>query len=204
MYLHIKKYYLILFAAALVSCRKYVENVPIQGQRVLEYTNDYRALMNNADGLQTAFGQAAAYSSDDLDLTAQPLQDAIKTNTIALAMYTWQKPFYVDKASDYDWEALYKTIYTLNTVVTQVMTSKGGSEEFKRNIQAEALVHRAFNYFMLANLYGKQYDATTAANDLAVPILLEPKLFVNLTRASVQKVYDRVIEDTKRLFPCSR
>lgn len=201
MHLYIKKIYLLLFAISLLSCRKYVENVPVQGQRVLEYTDDYRALMNNSDLHQTAFGQANAFSCDDMDLTAEVLQTNIKSNAIRVAMYTWQKPFYVDTQADFDWEALYKSIYTLNTVINQVIDSKGGDQITKQNIQAEALVHRAFAYFMLANLYGKQYDAATAATDMGVPILLEPKLFVDLTRASVQSVYNRVIEDTKKALP---
>lgn len=201
MYLYLKKYYLLLLAVGLLSCRKYVENVPIQGQRVIEYTDDYRALMNNADQLQTAFGQVPLYSCDDLDFVAEALQSGIKTNMITSAVYTWQKPFYVETTADYDWEALYKGIYTFNTVITQVMASKGGSETAKSVILAEALVHRSFSYFMLANLYGKQYDASTSATDPGVPLLLEPKLFVDLTRPSVQQVYNKVIEDTKRAMP---
>ena len=201
MYLYLKKYYLLLLAVSLISCRKYVENVPIQGQRVIEYTEDYRALMNNAELLQTAFGQPPAFGCDDLDLSSEALQSGITTNTFRMAMYTWQKPFYVGINSDYDWDALYKGIYTLNTVATQVMASKGGTEENKRIILGEALVHRSFSYFMLTNLYGKQYDASTSDKDLGVPIILEPKLFVDVTRVPVQQVYNRVIEDTKKAIP---
>ncbi|MEO6521796.1 MAG: RagB/SusD family nutrient uptake outer membrane protein [Mucilaginibacter sp.] len=201
MHSYTKKYYILLLSISLLSCRKYVESVPIQGQRVLEYTDDYRALMNYSDLLQPAFGQAPVLSSDDLDYTADVLQSNIKANTIQRSMYTWRKPFYVDLNSDNDWAAIYSCMYTLNTVINQVMVSKGGSEVVKSNILAEALVHRAFGYFMLANLYGKQYDIATADKDPAVPLLLEPKLFVDLTRASVLQVYSKVIEDTKKAIP---
>jgi len=201
MYLFTKKYYLLLLSVSLLSCRKYVENVPLQGQRVLEYTDDYRALMNYTDLLQTAFGQAPVLSSDDLDYTADALQSNLKTNVIQRSMYTWRKPFYVETNSDYDWNALYSGIYTFNTVINQVMDSKGGSAPIKSGILGEALVHRAFSYFMLVNLYGKQYDATTADKDPGVPLLLEPKLFVDLTRSPVQQVYNKVIEDTKKAIP---
>jgi tetratricopeptide (TPR) repeat protein len=198
-----KKYFtlLLITSVSLVSCRKYVENVPIQGQRVIEYTDDYRMLMNNVDMLQTAFGNAPILGSDDVDFISVDLQNGIKTNTIQTAMYIWAKPFYVGTNEDYDWSSIYNSMYTLNTVIKDIMGSKGGSESAKSVTLGEALTHRAFNYFMLANLYGKQYDAATADKDPAVPLVLEPKLFVDLTRASVQQVYNKVIEDTKKAIP---
>ncbi len=196
-----KYYFILLLLIGLVSCRKYVENVPVQGQRVIEYTDDYRMLMNNADILQVAYGLAPVYSADDMDLTAVALQNNIKTNFIQTSMYTWSKPFYIGTNSDNDWNAIYKSIYTLNTVIKEVMQSTGGSESAKGVILGEALVHRAFSYFMLANMHGKQYDATTASQDLAVPLLLEPKLFTDLTRATVQRTYTQMIEDTQRAIP---
>ena len=196
-----KKYFLLLLPVSLLACRKYVENVPIQGQRVIEYTDDYRMLMNNVDMLQVAFGQPPALSNDDIDFTAPVLQTNIKNNVIQMAIYTWSKPFYVGTTTDNDWNAIYNGIYTFNTVIKDVKNSKGGTDAVKNTVLGEALVHRAFSYFMLANLYGKQYDATTAALDPAIPLLTEPKLFVDLTRAPVQGVYSSIIADVKRAVP---
>ncbi len=184
--------------AALASCRKYVEEVPIQGQRVLVYTEDYRALLNNTDQQEIAYGVAPILSCDDAELAAPELQNNIKNNTIQVAMYTWSKPFYVDQQTDNDWNSLYAMMYVYNIVIGGVMESKGGDQLTRNTLMGEALLHRAFNYFMLANLYGKQYDAATADKDLAVPLLLKPSLFVDLTRSSVKKVYDQVLSDTRQ------
>lgn len=201
MRLYNKKFLFLLVPICLLACRKYVENVPIQGQRVIEYTDDYRMLMNYNDVLQVAYGLAPALSSDDIDLTASALQDMLKNNIIQTTMYTWGKPFYTGTNSDYDWNGLYNQIYTCNTVIKDVKDSKGGTDVLKNTILGEALVHRSFDYFMLANLYAKQYDPATAGQDPSVPMLLEPKLFVNLTRTPVQTLYSRIIEDTKRAIP---
>jgi tetratricopeptide (TPR) repeat protein len=190
-----------LAAVSLAACRKYVEEVPIQGQRVLVYTEDYRLLMNNVAAFEVAFGMAPAVSCDDLDATAEGLQTKINSNLIQRAMYTWTKPFYVDKNDDYDWNALYKGIYVYNTVINGVMDSKAGDIATKNTIMAEALIHRAFAYFMLVNLYARQYDAATAAEDPGVPIWLTTALEGSLQRATVAATYEQILADIRQAIP---
>ncbi|THU35991.1 RagB/SusD family nutrient uptake outer membrane protein [Niastella caeni] len=184
----------------LAGCRKYVEEVPIQGQRVLEYTDDYRALMNNRNDQQYSSGLAPILSCDDLDLIDAAIQGNM-TSTSQRAMYTWSKPFYIDQQIDYDWANYYSTMYVYNTVINGVMDSKGGNATMKSGILAEALLHRAFNYFLLVNLYSNQYDAATAASDPGVPLMLKPVLFVDLTRPSVEQVYDQMLSDINAALP---
>jgi len=62
-------------------------------------------------------------------------------------------------------------------------------------------VHRAYAYWCLVNIYSKQYDSTTASSDIGVPVLTTPDLFVDLTRASVTTVYDRIITDLNEALP---
>jgi hypothetical protein len=192
---------LLLLGAGMVSCRKYVEEVPIQGQRVLVYTDDYRLLMDNRDKQQYLFGQGPLMSSDDVDFSAPEIQNYMKTNNIQTAIYTWSKPVYTDKQEDNDWNTMYANIYTYNVVIDGVMDSKGGSMLLKQTLLAEALLQRAFVYFNLVNLYAKQYDAATAATDPGVPLLLKAALFVDLKRASVQQVYEQVLKDTRAALP---
>lgn len=197
--MHLYKYYLtvLLIITAMASCRKYVEEVPVQGQRVLVYTNDYRLLLNNTDDQETAYGLAPILSCDDAEITSPAIQSNLNTSVIQAKMYTWSKPFYVEQQTDNDWNALYKAIYVYNVVIGGVKDSKGGDEVIKNTLMGEALLHRAFNYFMLVNMYAKQYDANTADTDAGVPILLKPTLFVDLTRPSVKAVYDQIMSDTR-------
>ncbi len=191
--------FLLTFTAA--SCRKYVEGAPVQGQRVLVYTEDYRLLLNNREQTEIGSSHAAILGSDDADLTAPQIQSNVTLNTITTAMYTWGKPFYSGQNNDNDWGSLYSAIYTYNTVITTVMDSRGGDITYKNALLGEALLQRAFTYFTLTNMYGKQYDAATAGTDPAVPILLTPELFVDLTRASVAKAYDQILSDIQKAIP---
>ncbi|MCD0488087.1 RagB/SusD family nutrient uptake outer membrane protein [Pedobacter sp. MC2016-14] len=193
--------FIAVITMTLLSCRKYVEKVPVQGQRVLVYTSDYRLLMNNIVDSEVGSGNAAVLSSDDLDMKDPGLQQYFSGDITNVTIYTWRKPFYVDKMDDYDWNAMYKSIFTYNIIIAGVLDSKGGSADERNAIYAEALIQRAYTYFTLVNSYGKQYDAATAATDLGVPLLLEAKLFVNLERATVAQVYAQVFKDLEVALP---
>ena len=65
----------------------------------------------------------------------------------------------------------------------------------KNRILAEAKTQRAYYYFRLVNYYAKSYTESTATTDLGVPLLVVPDLTVIPTRATVQEVYDQMIED---------
>ena len=201
MHLHIRIFTIALLTFVMSSCRKYVEDVPVQGQRVLIYTVDYRSLMDNRDQEGTALGQAPQLSCDDLDLADPAIVNNMSGATIQQAMYTWSKPFYQNDQSDYDWNGLYAAMYVYNTVINGVLDSKGGDQGLKNDILGEALLHRAFTYFMLVNMYARQYDSATAAKDPGVPVLLRPALFVDLTRASVQATYDQILADIRQAIP---
>ena len=51
------------------------------------------------------------------------------------------------------------------------------------------------NYFLLVNLYGKQYNAATADTDLGVPLILEPDINNSYPRETVGKIYEQLIGD---------
>lgn len=200
-HMHSRIITILLFAFSMASCRKYVEDVPVQGQRVLVYTDDYRALMDNRDKQEVGLGSAPQLSCDDLDMADTALASYFGSDAIRLAIYTWAKPFLQVDQQDYDWNYLYTAMYVYNVVINGVLDSKGGNMALKNDLLGEALIQRAFNYFILVNMYARQYDASTAAKDPGVPVLLKPELFVDLTRASVQATYDRILADIRQAIP---
>ncbi len=54
---------------------------------------------------------------------------------------------------------------------------------------------RAYTYMQLARLFAKDYDPSTAANDLCVPLVLEYNQEEKPARATVQAVYDQIKKD---------
>lgn len=189
------RYSIILFALAitLASCRKYVE-IDQLSIRTLKYTSDFRNTMNNNGVLEGTYSYPIL-SGDDIEIT-----DATRQNTLGDILgnvYTWAPKYTSDSQSDADWDKLYKTIYVCNQVLDGVLTSQNGTEAEKQRIYAEALVHRAYTYLVLVNMYGKQYNAATASTDLGVPLLITPNLFTKLNRASVADVYKQILGDLR-------
>ncbi|WP_295771669.1 RagB/SusD family nutrient uptake outer membrane protein [uncultured Mucilaginibacter sp.] len=180
------------------ACRKYVEIPPSQ-VRALKYTTDYSALLNYGSTIEPGYTYPV-YAADDFGVDDPTWYPRFSYQPPVNA-YTWAERIWGPTEEDADWSTLYKVMNTYNTVITGVDKSEGGTDAQKAVIKASALVHRAYAYFTLVNLYGKQYDAATANSDLGVPLLLTPDLYASLSRATVQRVYDQVKSDLTEALP---
>jgi len=189
---------LLVIAGATTSCRKYVE-VEQPNQREFKYTSDFQQLLNNV----SMFEQSASLpmvSSDDINLDANTSLQGQLMNGLD-NVYTWAADYYTSDQSDAGWDQLYKQIYTCNQITENVMKSENGTTAEKQKVYAEAQVQRATSYLTLINLYARVYNTANASKDPGVPMLLRPDLFANLTRASVQQVYDQILQDLTQALP---
>lgn len=177
------------------SCRKYVE-ITQEGQRVLELTQDYEGLLNNTNVMLSSYSYVS-YAGDDGGIDDANWQNNLVAGSPNANAYTWGEKIITAGTSteDNDWFAMYKAIYYTNQVTTNVMNSKGGTDADKRRILASALVHRAFYYHTLVNIYAPQYDSATAATLPGLPLRLDDLISGDLTRASVQTVYNQILAD---------
>ena len=67
-----------------------------------------------------------------------------------------------------------------------------------RAAYGEAMLLRAYDHFMLANIFGQAYkNETTSANEISLPYVSEPEtqLQKDYTRLSVKEMYDKIIAD---------
>ena len=174
------------------SCRDYVEIDPVGNNRTLQYTSDYRYLANNASTNFT--GPLGMFLVSDPDVRITDGEESKFTSTWG-KLYTWQQPIYEDDSQDSDWTNLYKAVYYSNVIIDGVMDSENGTDDEKKEIQAEAYVHRAYSYLQLVNMYGPQYDPNGDNSSSAVPLLLTPDLYSSLARSSVAEVYQQILSD---------
>lgn len=200
----LRYYFLLLMAAALGSCQKYVD-IKTQGQLVPGDIGNYRLLLNNTSAYETG-PQIGDLSSDDVQLVDGSTQQLALVNDgyrYWRNSYTWQPDLFPLGANqtDNNWNAMYNTITYSNVIVNEVPSSTGGSEADKAALVAEAKVHRADAYLMLMNTYAKPYNAATATTDLGVPMVLVQTTVQPLNRPSVQAVYDQIINDLKQAVP---
>lgn len=179
------------------ACRKYVE-IPPENIKVLNKTSDYQQLLYNGNAFEGLYFYPV-YAGDDVGTEQLTWQNPL--NPLSANAYIWADKIFPVLDEDTEWSKLYFAIFNCNTVITGVMGSQGGTEQEKKNAQAEALVHRAICYYTLVNMYAKQYNPATASTDLGVPMVLEPKFTGSLLRLTVQKVYDQIKKDLNDALP---
>lgn len=194
---NLKHIIFILLLFSVLSCDKYLSIEP-KGVRLLSTIEDYN-LWLESDVLQTQVPIELNYLGDTKDLTNL-------TNPPLMGMeslYTWQKQFSQEpKATPLLWAQLYKVIYYYNTVIAGIDNAVGGTRERQQNLKAEALIGRAFTYLQLVNLYGKVYNETTSATDLAVPFVTSNDLSTPTPKPStVKEIYANIIEDITQALP---
>lgn len=95
------------------------------------------------------------------------------------------------------WTDAYETINVANNVLSATDQLETQSE--RDRVEGEARFIRGALYFELVRLFAQPYNAGDPSSNLGVPIVLEPTREIteedNVTRNSVQAVYDQVIDD---------
>lgn len=183
----------IMLALGMQSCRDFVE-VDTYSDRTLTRTSDYQYVMNNSTNFAVTV-MLPLISSDDLASYAADVSNTWQYSPEYYNAFTWAANYYGDNQKDGAWLSLYKQIYVCNEVLYGVMGSKDGTTEMKNSVAAEAKVQRAFAYFTLANLYSPVYNPASADTQMGLPLLLTPSLVKNLSRVSLQKIYEAILDD---------
>jgi len=190
------KYSLISFLLLLVSCNDYLDKVPderltidnvekIRGAVIGAYQNDYSYRFTDL-------------CTDNVTLT----QNVFTTYPIINDLYSWNRDFknqtHQDSPSAY-WVAAYGSILNANLAL-EAINSDSFKEEEKAELnllKGEALIIRAYNHFMLVNIFSKHYDVKTASSDLGIPYVSAPEkeLAVDYSRGTVEEVYTLIEKD---------
>lgn len=179
------------------GCKKYVE-VKTQGSFVPQETINYRYILND-NGTFEGTDMLPDIASDDITIADSAQQANLAANSsyaYFMNAYTYSSPIYPNTTdNDLGWNKLYTIIFTSNVVINEVPSSTGGTVADKNQLLAEAKVHRADAYLSLINMYAKPYNASTAATDPGVPLVTTPTVTDDLSRASVEAVYNLITSD---------
>ena len=198
-------YQYILFSLVCItmpSCKKdFLEIVP-EGKKVAGTTEDFRLLMSDPELAFYSFAggwQGQVIMGDDLAAEASYF---LQAQPVTQAAFKWEDQIF--RVEDIDWTTRLwlSNLYQLNKVINEVQTSTGGTAAQKNELVALAQANRAWIYFQLINLYGKPFQAATAANDPGFPIILTADITVtDFKRNTVQEVYDFIIKEFTSAIP---
>jgi hypothetical protein len=91
------------------------------------------------------------------------------------------------------WNNCYKNIFTCNAVIAQ---NTFGTDIEKNNALGEMYFLRAYNYFILSNIFIRPYTQKDISN-LGLPLRLDPYDKSNATRSTIDELYNQMIADLK-------
>lgn len=196
------KIYISVFAAALIflqSCDSLLDVDPKQ-------SIDSELALTNADNVKSvligaydAMGSYYLYGGWYM-MTADFLADDgdfVFSGTFYQPREIWNKQTLYDNSFVANtWNNSYNTINILNNVMSSLDLLEGDD---RARVEGEARLIRAMIYFELIRLYAAPYEAGQTNGQAGVPLVLTPTKEIgeeaNVSRASVDAVYNQILED---------
>lgn len=189
----------IAVALLLTGCKKdFLEQKPDKSLLVPAATADFRALLDNTFvfNLTPGLGHIA-----DGDWVATGAGWNDYTNLQERNSYTWSADIFGTESS-FDWNAMYRQVFYANIVLEGL--DKLPANEENRELRGEALFHRAYAFFNLAQLFAPPYRAGTAGTEAGIPLKLGSAVTDLAGRGTLQDAYERVLTDlaaTRAVLP---
>jgi tetratricopeptide (TPR) repeat protein len=173
------------------GCKKFLDVRPNTTSTNPTTIGDFEEILNN-DSLALCNYLLADFMSDDVQLENAHLSaDAVSSYTQS---YLWGAAIWKPGEPDLMYNSSYTRILQMNIILDRIGRTTG-TEQQKSVIRAQAQINRAWYYLQLASIYGADYQAATAATDLAVPLVLLPDAGAQPVRATVQQAYNQVLAD---------
>jgi hypothetical protein len=180
------------------SCNDFLDELP-----------DNRAEVNSPD--EVAKLLVSAYPETSHTLIAEMYSDNIDdykgpTNSLSdrfiEQVATWKDVTETDNEDPQSvWEAHYGAIANANQAIAAIEDL--GEPENLLPYKGEALLARAYNHFILVNLFCLHYNKKTSDTDLGIPYMdhAETELVPKYTRGTVMQVYELIEKDLEEGLP---
>ncbi|KQB42769.1 RagB/SusD family nutrient uptake outer membrane protein [Flavobacterium aquidurense] len=178
-------------AITAVSCDHYLDVQPV-GKVIPETLTDYRAVLTKGYSAYQSHKSLSALRADELFLNEDNDNSVFYKD-----IFIW-KDANPDKLTNvFPYAGLYNRIFYTNVIINEASQKLAPSAE-KDQLIGEAYALRALTYFDLINLFGKPYNAATAATDKGVPLALKIDLEQAYVPESVAVIYDQIVSDNEQ------
>lgn len=196
-----KKYKVLLLSAGLAmttaSCNSFLDTPP---DKRPEFTTP------DPGALQTLL--VSAYSAIATEELTEHRTDNVLDNGLYEAPSELREAYYWQPntgtwwgSAQRLWSETYNAIQSANLALEKV-EEFGGGPEFN-SVKGEALMCRAWNHFLLLNVFSHAYNGQTSSTDLGVPYYLktEKRIDYKYERLSVKQCYDLMERDIEAALP---
>ncbi len=182
---------LLLGVGILTSCDSYLDEVP-------DNRLDTLVSLDQASELLVSGYTGATYNF--VDEGSDNVGPSLTTDAIR-----WMTDIYSFKDATPEhqdtptwfWNQTYNAIAHANKVLISLDGIDTKDIKRKNAIKGEALITRAYNHFLLANIFCQAYDVNTATSELGIPYVekVEDVLKVTYKRGTLQETYDKIERD---------
>lgn len=188
---------IMLCASSMVSCNDFLDTNP-----------DSRAIIDNEQKVENLL--VGAYPDHDHICVAELVSDNMddygesnpETDRFCEDTWAWKEEKEQDDGSlESFWQTSLVSISAANEALKAIenMPESSAMQEAK----GEALMCRAYNYFMLANMFCMPYDKAKNDTQLGLPYLTEPEVQLSLKykRGNMTDLYNHIQTDIEEGLP---
>lgn len=188
-----------LLAGSICSCDGYLDKMP-----------DNRTEIDSEDKVTSLL--TSAYPISDYIMLTEMMSDnaddyGVKyksSDRFIDQVWAWEDVTEADNESPENiWQGHYDAIAAANQALESIEEMGGATTTVLKEAKAEALLCRAYNYFMLVNIFCRNYNKSTSDKDLGIPYLTKPETVLNpkYDRGTVAEVYDLIDKDLQEALP---
>ncbi|MBO5601486.1 MAG: RagB/SusD family nutrient uptake outer membrane protein [Prevotella sp.] len=181
----------------LTSCDDYLDKMP-----------DNRTEIDNEEKIGDVL--VSAYPTTHYAVITEMMSDNTDENAgnyttinkLQEEMYRWQDATFEDTDSPFMlWQASYKAISSANTALAAI--EEQGNPSYLDAERGEALMCRAYNHFVLVNIFCKHYSQKTSSSDMGIPYMkeIESTVAPYYDRGTVAQVYENIRQDIETALP---
>ncbi|MCW3463795.1 RagB/SusD family nutrient uptake outer membrane protein [Chitinophaga nivalis] len=180
----------LVLAITATSCKKYLDIVPV-GQVIPRTVADFKKELNKAYSEADYDKGLTLWRTDEVKMNESRSSDVERVRN----HFIWDENGVTTTGLTFNWQKKYKIIFYANHLIQELPDATGGVAGEKEQLMGEAHLLRAYQYFNQVNLYGKHYNAATAATDKAVPLIVKIDMEEVAPRSTVKAVYDQIFTD---------
>lgn len=191
-----------VIAVSMLSCNDWLDVEP-KGKIILKTADEYGKLFDNVSYINYTLNDVS-YLEDETWINASVISNGWNALNLTVANVLYKTDYdrsmnaYGNAGSSLTFfQQGYERITKMaNTILYAKSTMEGSAEEVQE-LMAQAKLYRAFNYFILINVYSKPYDVSTAASDGGVPLRTDPFIEIkpNPAKSTVAQIYEQIEKD---------
>ena len=184
---------ILVAVSALTSCNKFLDVMP-DNRTEVDTDVKMQGLLVSAYP-PTDYMLLTEFSSDNVDDFGPTNPN---TDRFIDQVFAWKD---ITESDNEDTESLwgnsYMAIANANQVIQSIEDMGGAQENGLTAEMAEALLCRAYNHFILVNVFAQNYSTKYSATDLGITYMAAPELELNpkYKRQSVAEVYEAIDKD---------